>query len=76
MYRVDERLIRIRSAELNLNRGQLAAAAGITEMTLRNIINGGDCKLTTLASIASALQLTPSDLLVVNGAASREPVTA
>jgi DNA-binding Xre family transcriptional regulator len=67
MYRVDERLIRVRSAELNINRGQLAAAAGITEMTLRNIINGGDCKLTTLSSIASVLQLTPADLLIANG---------
>lgn len=76
MYRVDERLIRVRSAELNLNRQELAAAAGVTEMTLRNIINGGDCKLTTLSSIASALQLKPGDLLIVNGAPELAGVTA
>lgn len=76
MYRVDDRLIRVRSAELNINRSQLAAQAGITEMTLRNIMNGGDCKLTTLASIATVLGIAPGELLTVNTAPESVAVPA
>jgi DNA-binding Xre family transcriptional regulator len=54
-------------AEMELNRGDLAERAGITEMTLRLIMRGGDCKLTTLASIARVLGINADELLVVNG---------
>lgn len=67
MIETNTRLIRVRMAELNLNRGDLAERAGITEMTLRLIMRGGDCKLTTLGSIARVLGIQPDELLIVNG---------
>lgn len=69
MTRIDSRMIRVRMAELDMTRQALAEAAGITELTLRRIMNGSDCKLTTLESIATALDIKPRDLLT-NGSAA------
>lgn len=69
MTRIDNKMIRVRMAELDMTRQALAEAAGITELTLRRIMNGYDCKLTTLESIATALDVKPRDLLT-NGSAA------
>lgn len=76
MIQVNVRLIRHRMADMELTRQQLAERAGITDMTLRHIMRGNDCKLTTLANIAYALGINASELLIVNGHTEPESVTA
>lgn len=67
MIETNTRLIRVRMAEMELTRRDLAERAGITEVTLRAIMRGEDCRLTTLASIARVLDIDASELLIVNG---------
>lgn len=67
MLEVDTEAIRIGLAKKNITRKELAHRAGITEMTLRRILTGGDCMVTTLASIAHALDLNSNEILIVNG---------
>ena len=67
MIEANARLIRVRMAELDMNRQELAEQAGITQVTLRRILEGGDCKLTTLTSIALELGINPDEMLIRNG---------
>ena len=67
MIEANARLIRIRMAELDINRQELAELAGITQPTLRRILNGGDCMLTTLTSISLVLGINPDEMLIRNG---------
>lgn len=67
MIEANVKLIRVRMAELDLTRQEVAEQAGITDMTLRRIMRGGDMKLTTLASIARVLEIHPDEILIVNG---------
>ena len=76
MLQVNTRLLRMRMAELELTRRDLAEKAGVTEVTLRAIMRGEDCRLTTLASIAGVLGIAPSELLIVNGAPELAGVAA
>lgn len=69
-------LIKRRMTDMGIQRGDLAEKAGITDMTLRHIMRGNDCKLTTLANIAYALGINASELLIVNGHTEPESVTA
>ena len=64
MIQANSRLIRVRMAELDLTRQDLAEQAGITDATLRRIMAGDDCKLSTLASIASVLAIHPDEILI------------
>lgn len=66
MTQANTRLIRVRMAELDLTRQDLAAEAGITDATLRRIMSGDDCKLSTLASIASVLGIRSDEMLIDN----------
>lgn len=75
MIEANARLIRIRMAELDMTRQDLAARAGITDATLRRIMSGDDCKLSTLASIAGVLGIQSDEILIVNHGAAA-PVAA
>lgn len=72
MIEANVKLIRVRMAELDLTRQEVAEQAGITDMTLRRIMRGGDMKLTTLASIARVLEIHPDEILIVNGNKTHE----
>ncbi len=77
MLEANARLIRVRMAELDMTRQELAEQADITEVTLRRILSGGDCKLTTLTNIANVLGIDPDEMLIRNGKVGEgEQVTA
>lgn len=75
MIQANARLIRVRMAELEFTRQDLAKEAGITDATLRRIMSGDDCKISTLASIANVLGIQSDEILIINQAHG-EPVAA
>lgn len=79
MLTINEEAIRIQMAKLNMNRQEVAAAAGISANTLYLAMAGGNIKLSTLYDIAYVLELDPRELLIVtspNGHTEPESVTA
>lgn len=69
MITLNEKAIRVRMAELGIDRQKLAAGAGVSYNTLYLALQGGNIKLSTLAEIARVLDVDPRALLVVNGQA-------
>jgi DNA-binding Xre family transcriptional regulator len=74
MIKLNEEIIRVRMAKLDMTRQEVAAAAGISANTLYLAMQGGNIKLSTLGDIAHVLDVDPRELLIVNGAG--EPVAA
>lgn len=65
--KLNMKLLRTRSAELDVTMRDLAASAGLGEATLYRITNGAGFTLETLGKLALALQCSPYDLLDVEG---------
>jgi DNA-binding Xre family transcriptional regulator len=78
MLTINEEAIRVQMAKLNMNRQEVAAAAGISANTLYLAMAGGNIKLSTLYDIAHVLKLDPRELLIVspNGHTQPEAVPA
>jgi DNA-binding Xre family transcriptional regulator len=76
MIKLNEETIRVRMAQLDMTRQDVAAAAGISANTLYLAMQGGNIKLSTLSDIAHVLDVDPRELLIVNGHSEPAEVAA